>query len=95
MATTGPSKTSRKQREICVKEEFKIAVKIALDRFRFEETQKGRVLCLCVVAKYRVIICFSCFFFVSKKQLECLVTSVGCDCCCTFQRGNKVLLEFF
>jgi len=49
MATTGPSKTSRRQREICVKEEFKIAVKIALDRFRFEQTQKGRVLCLWVV----------------------------------------------
>ena len=41
MAATGPSKTSRAQREICVKEEFKIAVKIALDRFRFEEKQKG------------------------------------------------------
>ena len=94
MATTGPSKTSRKQREICVKEEFKIAVKIALDRFRFEETQKGRVLCLWVVEKYRVIICFSCLFFVSKKQPECLV-SVGCDCFCTFQKGNKLLLEFF
>lgn len=41
MAATGPSKTSRTQREICVKEELKIAVKIALDRFRFEEKQKG------------------------------------------------------
>ncbi|KAJ7384543.1 3'-5' RNA helicase ythdc2 [Desmophyllum pertusum] len=40
MAATGPSKTSRTQREICVKEELKIAVKIALDRFRFEEKQK-------------------------------------------------------
>ena len=41
-----------------------------------------------------VIICFSCFFFVSKKQLESLVC-VGCDCCCRFQKGNKLLLEFF
>ena len=41
-----------------------------------------------------VIICCSCFFFVNKKQLESLV-SVGCDCCCRFQKGNKLLLEFF
>ena len=44
MATTGPAKTKRAQSEICVKEEFKIAVKIALDRFRFEEKQKGNPL---------------------------------------------------
>ena len=44
MANTGPAKTKRAQREICVKEEFKIAVKIALDRFRFEEKQKGNPL---------------------------------------------------
>ena len=41
-----------------------------------------------------VIICFSCFFFVSKKQLESLV-SVGCDCCCTFQRKISSFLNFF
>ena len=45
MAATGPSKTSRKQQpEIYVKEEFKIAVKIAVDRFRFDEKQKGTTL---------------------------------------------------
>lgn len=41
MAATGSSRASKTQREICVKEELKIAVKIALDRFRFEENQKG------------------------------------------------------
>ena len=41
MAATGSSRTSKTQREICVKEELKIAVKIALDRFRFDESQKG------------------------------------------------------
>lgn len=37
---------------------------------------------------------FMFLFFVSKKQLESLVC-VGCDCCCRFQKGNKLLLEFF
>jgi len=49
MASTGPSKKARKQPEICVKEEFKIAVKIALDRFRFEEKQKGKPMALNVM----------------------------------------------
>ena len=79
MATTGPSKTSRKQREICVKEEFKIAVKIALDRFRFEETQKGRVLCLWVVAKYRIrnYMLFMFFSLLAKNNLSSLFVSVA------------------
>ena len=51
MAATGPSKTSKTQREICVKEELKIAVKIALDRFRFEESQKGNIFILFVIWK--------------------------------------------
>ena len=51
MASNGPSKTSRKPPEICVKEEFKIAVKIALDSFRFEEKQKGKIVGVCVTAK--------------------------------------------
>ena len=42
MASSGSSKKTRRQSEICVKEEFKIAVKIALDRFRFQEKQKGK-----------------------------------------------------
>ena len=42
MASSGPSKKTRRQSEICVKEEFKIAVKIALDKFRFQEKQKGK-----------------------------------------------------
>lgn len=49
MATTGPSKKYRKQPEICVKEELKIAVKIAIDRFRFEEKQKGKILDVYVI----------------------------------------------
>ncbi|XP_068740703.1 3'-5' RNA helicase YTHDC2-like isoform X2 [Montipora capricornis] len=40
MASSVSSNRRKKQPEICVKEEFKIAVKIALDRFRFEEKQK-------------------------------------------------------
>ncbi|XP_029204296.2 3'-5' RNA helicase YTHDC2-like [Acropora millepora] len=40
MASSGSPKKTRRQSEICVKEEFKIAVKIALDRFRFQEKQK-------------------------------------------------------
>lgn len=51
MASNGPSKKSRKPPEICVKEEFKIAVKIAFDRFRFEEKQKGKIVGVCVTAK--------------------------------------------
>ena len=46
MASSVPSNRRKKQPEICVKEEFKIAVKIALDRFRFEEKQKGKSLSL-------------------------------------------------
>ena len=42
MASSASSKKTRRQSEICVKEEFKIAVKIALDRFRFQEKQKGK-----------------------------------------------------
>lgn len=30
--------------KICVKEEFKIAVKIAFDKFRLDESQKGMLL---------------------------------------------------
>ena len=49
MAATGSSRKSKTQREICVKEELKIAVKIALDRFRFEESQKGNTdICLII-----------------------------------------------
>jgi len=49
MAAIGQSRTSKTQREICVKEELKIAVKIALDRFRFEENQKGNTdICLVI-----------------------------------------------
>ena len=46
MASSVSSNRRKKQPEICVKEEFKIAVKIALDRFRFEEKQKGKSLSL-------------------------------------------------
>ena len=51
MAASGSSKKSRRQPEICVKEEFKIAVKIALDRFRFEEKQKGKSVDLYAITK--------------------------------------------
>ena len=44
MASTKSAKRTRKEPEICVKEEFKIAVKIALDRFRFDEKQKGKAV---------------------------------------------------
>lgn len=51
MAATGLSRASKTQREICVKEELKIAVKIALDRFRFEENQKGNADIFLVILK--------------------------------------------
>ena len=34
-------RSAGKHRTICVREEFKIAVKLALDKFRFDENQKG------------------------------------------------------
>ena len=56
MAATGSSRASKTQREICVKEELKIAVKIALDRFRFEEGQKGNAdICLNICKSYYAI----------------------------------------
>ena len=39
-ATNGSNK-----KEIFVKEELKIAVKLSLDKFRYDEEQKGEILC--------------------------------------------------
>ena len=45
METSGNRGTGGpKQREIFVKEELKIAVKFTLDKFRYDEEQKGEVL---------------------------------------------------
>lgn len=54
-----------KNANICVKEEFKIAVKIALDKFRLDESQKGSLF---IISPKRGL--YLCLYFTS--EIGCL-----------------------
>ena len=66
-------------------------IDFALRKHKKVESFVSGLLQSTVIRNYML---FMFLFFVSKKQLEYLVC-VGCDCCCRFQKGNKLLLEFF
>lgn len=64
--------------KICVKEEFKIAVKIALDKFRLDETQKGNLFVLFLKLYYYLRLDFSLSFhrFSSFNYLTQLLETI-------------------
>ena len=69
MAAERPS--SSKHRAICVREEFKIAVKLALDKLKFDESQKGTFsVFYCAFSRN------SCDFLRSKKFRFCFCSVV-------------------
>ena len=66
-------------------------IDFALRRHKKVESFVSGLLQSTVIRNYMPFMFFS---LLAKKQLESLVC-VGCDCCCRFQKGNKLLLEFF
>ena len=91
----GHQRQQESSERFVLKRSLKLLLKLPLIDFALRKHKKVEYFVSGLLqSTVYVIICFSCFFFVSKKQLESLVC-VGCDCCCRFQKGNKLLLEFF
>lgn len=88
----GHQRQQESSERFVLKRSLKLLLKLPLIDFALRKHKKVEsFVSRLLQSTVYVIICCSCFFFVNKKQL----VSVGCDCCCRFQKGNKLLLEFF